>query len=238
MARADQGAGSAVLGDDQRSALLARLRREPSLRAWMLTAPTGALASLGLTLDDTEIVTLLEQVEMMEDRPLPVTAEDIMTRDPITLAPDATVHDAAGLMADKRISGLPVVDDDRKVVGILSEFDLIARSGATVGDVMTRQVTNVRVSATVDQVRAVFVANRLKRAPVLDQQGKLVGIISRADLVRELAYRWVCERCGNLVRARRAPEGCARCGASNSFSAAPPPAALKACPTCGRTMEG
>ena len=73
-----------------------------------------------------------------------------------------------------------------------------------------------------DRVRAVLVTQRLKRVPVVDAIGRLVGLISRADLVRELAYRWRCGRCGNLVRAHHPPAGCPKCGASNSFEAAPP----------------
>jgi rubredoxin len=78
---------------------------------------------------------------------------------------------------------------------------------------------------------------RLKRVPVVNAHGQLVGLISRADLVRELAYRWRCKRCGNLLRARRAPSGCPRCGASSSFEEAPPLPAVAACPTCGRPLD-
>src|SRR5207237_6014239 len=82
--------------------LLERLRREPALRAWVLTAPTGALATLGVVLDDNELVLLLEKIEELEERALPVTAADIMTRDPLTLGPDDSVHDAAQLLSAKR----------------------------------------------------------------------------------------------------------------------------------------
>lgn len=223
-------------GEQYLESLLERLRREPALRAWVLTAPTGALASLGVALDDTEIVTLLEQIEAMEERPLPVTARDVMTADPITVRPEASVHEAAELLAERRVSGLPVCDPNGNLVGILSEFDLIARSGRTVGEVMTRDVVSVKEHATLDAVRAVLVSRRLKRVPVVDDAGRLVGLISRADLVRELAYRWLCKRCGYLVRTRRPPEGCSRCGAANSFDPAPPPPAVAACPTCGRPL--
>jgi CBS domain-containing protein/rubredoxin len=224
-------------GDEHLESLLERLRREPALRSWVLTAPTGALASLGLALDDTEIVTLLDQIEAMEERPLPVTARDVMTADPITVRPDASVHEAAELLSEHRVSGLPVCDANGNLVGVVSEFDLIARSGRTVGDVMTRDVVSVKEHATLEAVRAVLVSRRLKRAPVVDDAGRLVGLISRADLVRELAYRWACRRCGYLVRARRPPEGCSRCGAAGPFEPAPPPPAMAACPTCGRPLQ-
>ena len=223
--------------DPEMAALLERLRREPPLRSWVMTAPTGALASLGVALDDHELVHLLDQIEAMDDRPLPVTARDVMTPDLITIRPEQSVHDAAEVLSEHRISGLPVCDEAGALVGIVSEFDLIARSGTTVGDVMSREVTTVSEGATLDQVRTTLVSRRLKRLPVLDRDGKLIGLISRADLVRELAYRWQCTRCGNLVRARRPPEGCPRCGAANSYQDAPPPAAIVGCPTCGRPMS-
>lgn len=231
-------ADDAFLASEHIAGLLERLRREPALRAWVLTAPTGALATLGVVLDDNELVLLLERIEALDERALPVTAADVMTPHPMTLQSTTSLHDAAQLLAENRISGAPVVDESGSIAGIVSEFDLIARSGTTVGEVMTREVVSVPDTATIDRVRALLVTQRLKRVPVVDGQGRLIGLISRADLVRELAYRWQCRRCGNLVRARRPPSGCPRCGAANSFDAAPPPPAIAACPTCGKPLDG
>jgi CBS domain-containing protein/rubredoxin len=189
-----------------------------------------------VVLDDNELVQLLERIEELDERSLPVTAADIMTPDPLTLRSDTSVHEAAQILSEHRISGAPVVADDGCIVGIVSEYDLIARSGSTVGDVMTRDVVSVPSNATLDRVRAILVTQRLKRVPVT-QESRLVGLISRADMVRELAYRWQCKRCGNLVRARRPPDGCQRCGASNMFEEAPPMPAVAACPTCGKPLD-
>jgi len=224
------------LASEHITSLLERLRREPALRAWVLTAPTGALATLGVVLDDNELVQLLEKIEELDERALPVTAADIMTPDPLTLAPETSVHEAAQLLSEHRISGAPVVDKDGSILGIVSEYDLIARVGTTVREVMTRDVVSVPTQATIDRVRAILVTQRLKRVPVT-AEAKLVGLISRADLVRELAYRWQCKRCGNLIRGRRPPGGCPRCGASNSFEEAPPLPAVAACPTCGKPLD-
>src|SRR5262252_3388020 len=229
-------ADDGFLASEHITGLLERLRREPALRAWVLTAPTGALATLGVVLDDNELVQLLERIEELDERSLPVTAADIMTPDPLTLRPDTSVHEAAQMLSEHRISGAPVVGDDGGIVGIVSEYDLIARSGSTVGDVMTRDVVSVPSNATLDRVRAILVTQRLKRVPVT-AESRLVGLISRADMVRELAYRWQCKRCGNLVRARRAPDGCPRCGASNMYEEAPPMPAVAACPTCGKPLD-
>ena len=225
------------LATEHIAGLLERLRREPALRAWVLTAPTGALATLGVVLDDNELVQLLERIEELDERAIPITAADVMTPDPLTLSADTTTHEAAAILSEHRISGAPVVDDSGRIIGIVSEYDLIARSGTTVGQVMTRDVVTVPDSATVDRVRALLVTQRLKRLPIVNAQGKLVGLISRADLVRELAYRWQCRRCGNLIRARRPPTGCPRCGASNSYVEAPPLPAVAACPTCGKPLD-
>src|SRR5437870_10793352 len=99
----------AFLTNEHIAGLLERLRREPALRAWVLTAPTGALATLGVVLDDNELVMLLERIESLDERPLPVIALDVMTPDPVTFSPDMSVHEAAQTLAEHRISGAPVV---------------------------------------------------------------------------------------------------------------------------------
>src|SRR6478672_11926284 len=146
---ADEG----FLSNEHITNLLERLRREPALRAWVLTAPTGALATLGVVLDDNELVQLLERIEELDERALPVTAADIMTPDPITFRPETTVHEAAQSLAENRISGAPVCGSDGSIAGIVSEYDLIARVGTTVRDVMTRAVVSVPDTATIDRVR-------------------------------------------------------------------------------------
>jgi len=155
-------ADDGFLASEHIAGLLERLRREPALRAWVLTAPTGALATLGVVLDDNELVQLLERIEALDERALPVTALDIMTPDPVTFRPETTVHEAAKTLAEHRISGAPVIDEGGSIVGIVSEYDLIARPGNTVREVMTREVVSVPDTATLDRVRAILVSQRLK----------------------------------------------------------------------------
>src|SRR3979409_2477797 len=95
-------ADDAFLSNEHIAGLLERLRREPALRAWGLPAPTGALATLGVVLDDHELVNLLERIEELDERAIPVTALDIMTPDPITFRTNTTVHDAAASLAEHR----------------------------------------------------------------------------------------------------------------------------------------
>src|SRR5947209_19225589 len=96
------------LATEHIAGLLERLRREPALRAWVLTAPTGALATLGVVLDDNELVQLLDRIEALDDRALPITAADVMTADPVTFKPETSVHEAAQILAESRISAAPV----------------------------------------------------------------------------------------------------------------------------------
>src|SRR5438046_7281999 len=104
------------LSNEHIAGLLERLRREPALRAWVRTAPTGALATLGVVLDDNELVQLLEQIEELDERALPVTAGDVMTPDPLTFSPETSVHEAAQVLSEHRISGAPVCGDEGRIV--------------------------------------------------------------------------------------------------------------------------
>ncbi len=151
-------------------------------------------------------------------------AEDVMTTRVITVTENQTKQQAARLLTQHRISGLPVVNDDNVVVGVVTEYDVISKEGQTVGDIMSRGVISVTPDTDLEDVGAMLVHERIKRLPVLDQ-GRLVGIVSRADLVREVAMRWVCPVCGEVVHSEKQPERCPRCGAKNvpaSFESAPP----------------
>ena len=150
--------------------------------------------------------------------------EDVMTTKVITVTEHSTKQQAARLLAQHRISGLPVVNADNVVVGVVTEYDVISIEGQTVGEIMTRGVISVTPDTDLEEVGQLLVHERIKRLPVLDQ-GRLVGIVSRADLVREVAMRWVCPVCGEVVHSEDQPQRCPRCGAKNvpaSFEPVPP----------------
>jgi CBS domain-containing protein len=141
-------------------------------------------------------------------------AQDVMTTEVVTVSPDTSIAEAASVMLDSRISGLPVVSQDGKLAGILTEGDLMRRAelvttrrpwwaalgssaeerstayskahGLTVGDVMTRDVATVDTGAALDQVAMLFETRGIKRAPVM-RGGRMVGIVSRANLLQGLA---------------------------------------------------
>ncbi|NJK81845.1 MAG: CBS domain-containing protein [Chloroflexaceae bacterium] len=144
-------------------------------------------------------------------------AREIMTSNVVSVREDNSVEDAARLLARHRISGMPVVNRTGVLVGLITEHDLIAKSGTIVADIMTQNVITVGADTDVESVAHLLANQRIRRVPVLED-GKLVGILSRADLVRQIAMRWVCAVCGEMVRSASVPHECPRCGAKESFS--------------------
>lgn len=139
-------------------------------------------------------------------------ARDIMTTEVATVPPDLSVQKIARLMADKKVSGVPVLSPSKGVLGMVSEADLLHRAelgteerptrwadsytkpnemarkfikshGATAHDVMAKPVVSVQSDADLTTVASTLDQHGIKRVPVLED-GKLIGIISRSDLVR------------------------------------------------------
>ncbi|HEX9836667.1 MAG TPA: CBS domain-containing protein [Alphaproteobacteria bacterium] len=143
-------------------------------------------------------------------------AKDVMTTRVVSVAPDVTVKEIASALLSHRISAVPVVDQDGRLVGIVSEGDLIRRAetgtapsprswwldfvtpaedlarryvkahGRRARDVMTKNVVTVKEDAPLAEVAELLETRHIKRVPVL-RDGKLVGIVSRANLVQGLA---------------------------------------------------
>jgi CBS domain-containing protein len=116
------------------------------------------------------------------------TARDVMVTNVISVTAEDSVDEAARLLQFHDISGLPVCDG-RRVVGVVSEADLIGKSGATVGAVMTAPAVSVTESASLEQVAQVLTQQRIRRVPVVDAEGQLVGIVSRRDVLHWAAGR-------------------------------------------------
>jgi CBS-domain-containing membrane protein len=141
-------------------------------------------------------------------------AGDVMTRPVISVTPETTIVEAAQLMLQHRISGLPVVDEDGTVIGILTEGDLLRRTetgtqrrhahwleflispgrlardftdanARKVGEVMATDIVSAAPQDALEDVVRLMERHRIKRVPVVED-GKLIGIVSRANLVRAL----------------------------------------------------
>jgi len=138
--------------------------------------------------------------------------KEVMTSDVISVPEVSTIEDAARLLARYRISGLPVINAAGALVGLVTEYDLIAKQGPTVADIMSRSVISVTEDTDVEEVAHLLTNRRIRRVPVL-RGDRLVGIVSRSDLVKQIAMRWVCPTCGEVVRGPEAPEQCPRCQA-------------------------
>lgn len=138
-------------------------------------------------------------------------ARDIMTHEVISIAPSASIREAARLLSDYNISGVPVIDARGAMVGIVTEADLISKEGESVREILTERVISVDERTPVDEIAQILTSNRIKRVPVM-RGTRVVGIVSRANIVRMMASRWVCPVCG-AVQHGRMPEECFSCGA-------------------------
>lgn len=151
---------------------------------------------------------------------MPKTVADVMTRDPITARPETPLTDIVKTLAEKRISGLPVVGEDGKLVGIISETDLMWREsgvtmppyimlldsviylenpakyerelhkalGAAVKDVMTdHHVATISPDKALREAAQLMHERSVHRLPVVDSDNRVIGILTRGDIVRAMA---------------------------------------------------
>jgi CBS domain-containing protein len=127
-------------------------------------------------------------------------ARDIMTTTIQTVTMRMSIHDLAQLLTTQHISGVPVLSDDGAVIGVVTEADLLSKTGATVGEIMTSGVTSVAEETPIQEIGRILGRLKITRVPVMRGEA-LVGIVSRGDIVRAMAYTDQAEK---LIRI----EGC------------------------------
>jgi len=158
---------------------------------------------------------LISRTLLSSRKEMNVRAADIMTTRIVSATPDMSVRQAAGTMVFAGISGMPVIDEDGKLLGIVTEGDLMHRAeigtgvkhrarwlelvastrelasqyvkehARRVGDVMSTDVTTVTETCPVADIAELLERKRIKRVPVV-RDGKVVGVVSRANLIRAL----------------------------------------------------
>ncbi|MBW2367298.1 MAG: CBS domain-containing protein [Deltaproteobacteria bacterium] len=145
-----------------------------------------------------------------------MTASDVMTRQVVFVKCDTPLTETADAMADHGISGVPVVDVHEKVVGMISEKDFLAQMGNSdsrsfmwvvaqclknkgcvalslkgqrAEDIMATPAITIQANTTVAEIGTIFSENNINRVPVVNPDTKLVGIVSREDIVRSTCIR-------------------------------------------------
>ena len=147
------------------------------------------------------------------------TVADVMSRDVITVQPQTPLNQAIQILAERRITGLPVVDDAGKLVGVISETDLMWQEtgvtppayimfldsviylqnpttyerdlhkalGQTVGEVMTTEAIVIKPEKPLQEAAKLMHEKHIRRLPVVDDTGKVLGTLTRGDIIRTMA---------------------------------------------------
>ena len=120
--------------------------------------------------------------------------QEIMAKNPRTVTPEASVREAARLMQQEDVGVLPVVDSDtdRRLVGMITDRDIAIRvvaegrdgESARVREIMSEQPRSARPTADVEEVLELMGREKVRRIPITDEKGRLVGIVAQADLAR------------------------------------------------------
>ncbi len=169
-----------------------------------------APASL-ITVHDVEVVH--SGIAVREGLP-DVKVSEVMRREAVSVRPQSPLTEVVELLLDKDFTAVPVLDDQRRVVGMVSDSDLLTRGGMgvtlslkraadpefvrelhralenparQVAEVMTREAVTVSPDASLGAAARLMVERRLKRLPVVDAEGRLVGILGRLDILHTIA---------------------------------------------------
>jgi len=187
----------------------------PSISEEDLRAARAELkAYVDVTDEDLMKIYVLAVRNARERRSTMVMVQNVMTENVVTVTPDMSIHEAARLLSEHKITGLPVVDEKNHVIGVLSMADILPPEGSKKENAVTKLLLRLRgkqspprfgeervggamsappittgPDADVKEVAAVLDLHRIKRLPVVDDDGKLLGIISRGDIVRAMGKK-------------------------------------------------
>jgi CBS-domain-containing membrane protein len=180
-------------------------------RVERLLSAVRELAGSGIvTVEEVEIASYGRRSVEQLRFDLPVL--DVMTREAVSVPADAPIRTAVELLIDREFRALPVVDRDRRVVGVVSSGDLVTRGGLgarlellsamsdtarrrfldhlsarRIADVMTADPSTVQTSDTLAGATRLMAERKIKRLPVVDEEGRLAGILARSDVLRAVA---------------------------------------------------
>ena len=129
------------------------------------------------------------------------SVNEVMTHDPQTVTPTTTVQEAARLMLDENVGSVPIVEA-RRCVGTITDRDIALRVVAhalppdtPVSDVSSKQVVTIDPQQSVDEAMRLMGEHRVRRLPVCEEDGKIVGVVAQADIARHASG----ERTGETV---------------------------------------
>ena len=130
------------------------------------------------------------------------TIREIMTSSPRTIDPSTPVVDAAKLMRDEDVGPIPIVEGER-VVGMLTDRDIVLRAVAegkdpqslTAGEIASKQIVTIDPEQSLDEAARLMAQHQLRRLPVCEEDGRLVGIVAQADFALEAP----AEQTGHVV---------------------------------------
>ncbi|EHU6393282.1 IMP dehydrogenase [Campylobacter upsaliensis] len=143
------------------------------------------LGGLGIIHKNMDIKAQVREVKRVKK------SESGVIIDPIFIAPNASIYEALELMAEYRISGVPVVDEERKLLGILTNRDLRFESNFNnrVENVMTKApLITAPKGCTLDDAEKIFSTNKVEKLPIVDENNRLVGLITIKDLKKRKEY--------------------------------------------------
>ena len=113
-------------------------------------------------------------------------ARDVMTREVVTINPAATIRELSKVLVRNRISGVPVVDGKGKILGVVSEADVVEKKGKRVSSILSAPPITVTEETPVEEIAKLMTFRKVKRLPLV-RGAKLMGIVSPADIVSAIA---------------------------------------------------